>query len=106
MNDALRTNAFVRFEPETIACACIYLAARVLQVRALELLFHFITCLHPWIYLSIFILSISFSLHVFVFPQFPLPSKPHWYLLFGATKESIKEICISTMKLYSREKVT
>ncbi|KAK9979197.1 hypothetical protein ABG768_012641 [Culter alburnus] len=66
MNDALRTNAFVRFEPETIACACIYLAARVLQ--------------------------------------FPLPSKPHWYLLFGATKESIKEICISTMKLYSREK--
>ncbi|XP_077088097.1 cyclin-L1 [Siphateles boraxobius] len=66
MNDALRTNAFVRFEPETIACACIYLAARVLQI--------------------------------------PLPSKPHWYLLFGATKEDIKEICISTMKLYSREK--
>jgi len=55
MNDALRTNAFVRFEPETIACACIYLAARVLQVWALDLLFYFITCLHPWIYLSIFI---------------------------------------------------
>lgn len=33
MNDALRTNAFVRFEPETIACACIFLAARVLEVR-------------------------------------------------------------------------
>ncbi|KAK7159447.1 hypothetical protein R3I94_005702 [Phoxinus phoxinus] len=66
MNDALRTNAFLRFEPETIACACIYLAARVLQIS--------------------------------------LPSKPHWYLLFGATKENIKEICISTMKLYSREK--
>ncbi|XP_067308428.1 cyclin-L1 [Pseudorasbora parva] len=66
MNDALRTNAFVRFEPETIACACIYLAARVLQI--------------------------------------PLPSKPHWYLLFGATKEDIKEVCISTMRLYSREK--
>uniref|UniRef100_A0A671KDT1 Cyclin-L1-like n=1 Tax=Sinocyclocheilus anshuiensis TaxID=1608454 RepID=A0A671KDT1_9TELE len=66
MNDALRTNAFVRFEPETIACACIYLAARVLQI--------------------------------------PLPSKPYWYLVFGATKEDIKEICISTMKLYSREK--
>lgn len=32
MNDALRTDAFVRFEPETIACACIYLAARTLQV--------------------------------------------------------------------------
>ncbi|XP_043076633.1 cyclin-L1 isoform X2 [Puntigrus tetrazona] len=66
MNDALRTNVFVRFEPETIACACIYLAARVLQI--------------------------------------PLPSKPYWYLVFGVTKEDIKEICISTMKLYSREK--
>ncbi|XP_051556056.1 cyclin-L1-like isoform X1 [Myxocyprinus asiaticus] len=66
MNDALRTDAFVRFEPETIACACIYLAARVLQI--------------------------------------PLPAKPHWYLLFGATKEDIKDICISTVKLYSRKK--
>ncbi|XP_056599881.1 cyclin-L1 [Triplophysa dalaica] len=66
MNDALRTNAFVRFEPETIACACIFLAARVLEI--------------------------------------PLPSKPQWYLLFGATKEDIKEICVSTMKLYSRKK--
>lgn len=66
MNDALRTNVFVRFVPETIACACIYLAARVLQI--------------------------------------PLPSKPYWYLVFGATKEDIKEICISTMKLYSRKK--
>lgn len=32
MNDTLRTNVFVRFQPETIACACIYLAARALQV--------------------------------------------------------------------------
>jgi len=32
MNDSFRTNAFVRFRPETIACACIYLAARNLQV--------------------------------------------------------------------------
>ncbi|XP_051555096.1 cyclin-L1-like isoform X1 [Myxocyprinus asiaticus] len=66
MNDALRTDAFVKSEPETIACACIYLAARVLQI--------------------------------------PLPSRPHWYLLFGATKEDIKDICISTIKLYSRKK--
>lgn len=28
MNDALRTDVFVRFQPETIACACIYLTAR------------------------------------------------------------------------------
>uniref|UniRef100_H2Z208 Cyclin-L1 n=1 Tax=Ciona savignyi TaxID=51511 RepID=H2Z208_CIOSA len=32
MNDSLRTTVFVRNTPETIACACIYLAARVLQV--------------------------------------------------------------------------
>lgn len=32
MNDSFRTNAFVRFRPETIACACIYLAARNLQI--------------------------------------------------------------------------
>ena len=32
MNDCLRTNVFVRYSPETIACACIYLSARVLGV--------------------------------------------------------------------------
>ncbi|XP_061137361.1 cyclin-L1a isoform X2 [Syngnathus typhle] len=31
MNDSLRTNVFVRFQAETIACACIFLAARALQ---------------------------------------------------------------------------
>ncbi|MCJ8731926.1 hypothetical protein PDJAM_G00204680 [Pangasius djambal] len=66
MNDALRTDVFVRFEPETIACACIYLAARALQI--------------------------------------PLPSKPHWFLLFGASESDIREICISTLKLYSKSK--
>uniref|UniRef100_A0AAY4AGA5 Cyclin-like domain-containing protein n=1 Tax=Denticeps clupeoides TaxID=299321 RepID=A0AAY4AGA5_9TELE len=66
MNDALRTNVFVRFEAETIACACIYLAARALQI--------------------------------------PLPNKPHWYLLFGATEDDLKEICICTLRLYSRKK--
>ncbi|KAF6718788.1 Cyclin-L1 [Oryzias melastigma] len=66
MNDSLRTNVFVRFQPETIACACIYLAARVLQI--------------------------------------PLPSKPHWYLLFGANEDEIKEICVTTLRLYTRKK--
>lgn len=32
MNDSFRTDVFVRWQPETIACACIYLAARQLQV--------------------------------------------------------------------------
>ena len=33
MNDSLRTDVFLRFTPETIACACIDLAARSLQVN-------------------------------------------------------------------------
>ncbi|CAK8696971.1 unnamed protein product [Clavelina lepadiformis] len=32
MNDSLRTSVFVKHTPETIACACIYLAARVLRI--------------------------------------------------------------------------
>ncbi len=32
MNDSLRTDVFVRYKPETIACACIYLSARQLNV--------------------------------------------------------------------------
>ena len=32
MNDSLRTNVFVRFAPESIACACIFLSARVLNI--------------------------------------------------------------------------
>uniref|UniRef100_A0A3Q1HAJ3 Uncharacterized protein n=1 Tax=Anabas testudineus TaxID=64144 RepID=A0A3Q1HAJ3_ANATE len=66
MNDSLRTNVFVRFQAETIACACIYLAARALQI--------------------------------------PLPSRPHWYLLFGASEDEIKDICITTLRLYTRKK--
>ncbi|XP_023589636.1 cyclin-L1 isoform X2 [Trichechus manatus latirostris] len=66
MNDSLRTNVFVRFQPETIACACIYLAARALQI--------------------------------------PLPTRPHWFLLFGTTEEEIQEICVETLRLYTRKK--
>lgn len=36
MNDSLRTDIFLRYTPETISCACIDLAARVLQVRKTE----------------------------------------------------------------------
>ncbi|XP_067131716.1 cyclin-L1 [Centruroides vittatus] len=32
MNDSLRTNVFVKYHPETIACACIYLSARLLKI--------------------------------------------------------------------------
>ena len=32
MNDSLRTDIFVRYQPETVACACIYLSARKLGI--------------------------------------------------------------------------
>ncbi|XP_013790464.1 cyclin-L1-like [Limulus polyphemus] len=32
MNDSLRSDVFVRYHPESIACACIYLSARLLQI--------------------------------------------------------------------------
>lgn len=32
MNDSLRTDVFLRFRTETVACACIFLSARVLQI--------------------------------------------------------------------------
>jgi len=32
MNDSLRTDIFVRYQPEIIACACIYLSARKLNI--------------------------------------------------------------------------
>lgn len=31
MNDGLRTDIFLRYKPETIACACIHLAARTIE---------------------------------------------------------------------------
>ncbi|XP_043847549.1 cyclin-L2 isoform X1 [Dromiciops gliroides] len=67
MNDSLRTDVFVRFQPESIACACIYLAARTLEI--------------------------------------PLPNRPHWFLLFGASEEEIQEICLKILLLYTRKKV-
>uniref|UniRef100_A0A5F8GIE3 Cyclin C-terminal domain-containing protein n=1 Tax=Monodelphis domestica TaxID=13616 RepID=A0A5F8GIE3_MONDO len=67
MNDSLRTDVFVRFQPESIACACIYLAARTLEI--------------------------------------PLPNRPHWFLLFGASEEEIQEICFKILLLYTRKKV-
>lgn len=32
MNDALRSDVFVRYDPETVASACIYLSARRLRI--------------------------------------------------------------------------
>ncbi|KAL0130508.1 hypothetical protein PUN28_002262 [Cardiocondyla obscurior] len=32
MNDSLRSDVFLRYQPETVACACVYLTARQLQL--------------------------------------------------------------------------
>lgn len=98
MNDSLRTNVFVRFQAETIACACIYLAARVLQVQNRSL-----SITSACLLWDVVLLMSDFSHHSFF--QISLPSRPLWYLLFGATEEEIKDICTTTLKLYTRKKV-
>lgn len=35
MNDGLRTDIFLRYKPETIACACIFLAAKTTDPPAM-----------------------------------------------------------------------
>lgn len=67
MNDSLRTNVFVRFQAETIACACIYLAARVLQVQNRSLPFITSACLF-W---DVVLLMSDFSHHSFRY-RYPL----------------------------------
>lgn len=65
MNDSLRTDIFLRYRPEIIACACIYLSARELQI--------------------------------------PLPDNPPWYLIFEADEESIRNICVRILHLYTHK---
>lgn len=65
------------------------------------------TVLCPSSPLLVFTLRCS-VVNVRLFPSFfqiSLPSRPLWYLLFGATEEEIKDICTTTLKLYTRKKV-
>lgn len=125
MNDSLRTDVFVRFQPESIACACIYLAARTLEVSALLpwLSRHLVTfvyllscshlcqscllqqavlsCLKSFVGLEV----VEKSVICCLCSQIPLPNRPHWFLLFGATEEEIQEICLKILQLYTRKKV-
>lgn len=43
MNDSLRTDVFLRFSAETVACACIYLSAKLLQVSIIAMLLQMIS---------------------------------------------------------------
>lgn len=109
MNDALRTDVFVRFEPETIACACIYLAARALQVSAHTPLLLVYKPRPLWFIsrrsVQKRLIKLSPGVCVCARTQIPLPTNPHWFLLFGASESEIRDICISTLKLYSMRKV-
>lgn len=77
MNDGLRTNIFVRFPPETIACSCIFLSARQLRV---SLWVKFPPCLTPY--------TAAVSL------QIGLPQRPPWWTVFDVTYEDIEVIII------------
>ena len=96
MNDSLRTNVFVRFTPEAIACACIFLAARELKVRERgergrgrgEERGLGTSCNH--------VLTCSVPL------QIPLPQSPPWWLLFDTDYEDIEAISLELLSLYRR----
>ena len=77
MNDSLRTNVFVRFTPETIACACIFLSARQLRVRR-----------SPMREVASKVPST-----LFLPLQIGLPQKPPWWNVFEVTFEDI-EVCL------------
>lgn len=72
MNDSFRTNVFVRYPPETIGCACIFLSARQLGVcnegKNVALLDVWFTILKTY----------------FCLFQISLPNRPPWWELFGA----------------------
>lgn len=61
MNDCLRTDVFVRFPPETIACACIFLSARKLEVSAY--------CNQCWLMVVNFYLLLLSFIHSFIHPS-------------------------------------
>lgn len=68
MNDSLRTDIFLRYSPENIVCACIYLSARELKI--------------------------------------PLPQSPPWFTIFDADEQTIKDICVRILHLYSHQTVS
>lgn len=71
MNDCLRTNIFVRYSVQTISSACIFLAARQLQVSFL--------CIS---YILLFILPLL--------SQVPLPENPPWWELLDVQYKDMK----------------
>ena len=80
MNDGQRTDIFLRYSAETIACACLFLAARVEQVGLINRL-------------------IDIDL------QIPLPLQPRpWWELFDVDKGDLIEISLVLLRQYKRTK--
>ena len=76
MNDSLRTDVFLRYSAETVACACIYLSARALQVS--NKLF---TCCHNVIKMT--------TLHIILMDYFLMDSG--WNYLLQVLSSSQKQ---------------
>ncbi|KAK9746613.1 Cyclin, N-terminal domain [Popillia japonica] len=83
MNDSLRTDVFVRYQPESIACACIYLTARKLKLPLPK---------NPAWYT------------LFGVTETEIRDICIRNTLFGVTETEIRDICIRIMKLYNRPK--
>ena len=98
MNDSLRTESFVRYSPETIACACVHLSARVLGVRHTWIHFCPNSGIKPRFYYIYSIINRLIELKV------ALPNRPNWFEVFGISEDEIKDVCVSILKLYTRAK--
>jgi len=69
MNDSFRTNVCVRFLPETIACACIFLSARQLKVKYTHTHTLTHTYTHTYKYIHTYIYTNTYTYTSSVFPN-------------------------------------
>ena len=80
MNDSFRTTVFCEYQPETIACACIFLAARMLKIA--------LPSEPNW-----WVLSTVWYSYLWIIR----------YEIFDATTEKIETIALKILKLYSKQ---
>ena len=101
MNDSLRTDVFVRYAPETIATACIYLSARKLKVILFQI---YGTIVVDKTILCKIWCTIIVNI-IFIDTKVPLPKNPSWFDVLGVEEDDIKDCCYRIMCLYDRKKV-
>ena len=81
INDSQRTDVCMRFPPETICCAALWMGARVLQIKLPSSMPHSET-------------------------DAPGDLMPPWWELFDAKKEDMDAVCTRVSALYSRPPAT